>query len=245
MRRSTRAVTIVLLLGGVTFAYAARTCLAVRAARLGWELPVRVMAHFGLNVNSACGPGKGHLLESATAAGDAQLVRFLLLKGADIDARNSGGYSALMVAAALDEREIAKALIAAGADLNVRTSANESILQSPVHNGHLVMVKLLVSSGGAIGKDSGPLLIEAIRQNRTAVLRVLLDAGADANARGSRGSTPLMWAARFGDGNMLKLLLQHRADLHARDADGRTARDWAMMDDRRGNVSILSTHGMR
>ena len=58
-------------------------------------------------------------------------------------------------------------------------------------------------------------------------LKVLLDAGADVNARYADGRTALMRAADEGTPEDLKVLLDAGADASMEDSDGKTAWDLA------------------
>jgi ankyrin repeat protein len=55
------------------------------------------------------------------------------------------------------------------------------------------------------------------------VVRILLDAGADARAKDSDGKTALMLAARHGNLSTVQTLIDAGADLNATDDDGWTA----------------------
>jgi ankyrin repeat protein len=56
------------------------------------------------------------------------------------------------------------------------------------------------------------------------VLLALLDSGADVNARNDAGYTPLLCAARNGEGEAVRLLLERGADVNAQaEGDGATA----------------------
>jgi ankyrin repeat protein len=65
-----------------------------------------------------------------------------------------------------------------------------------------------------------PLMYAARYGDRTSA-RVLLDAGADPNARNDAGVTALMWAV--DDPDLTRMLLDHKADPNVRLADGRAA----------------------
>ena len=81
-----------------------------------------------------------------------------------------------------------------------------------------------------------PALSYAAGQAAAPALVALLDHGADPNARGSRGLTPLMMAAAVDDTvEATELLLARGADVALRDEAGRTALDWALM---RGETPI-------
>jgi len=58
-------------------------------------------------------------------------------------------------------------------------------------------------------------------------VKMLLEAGADPNARQERGFVPLHDAAMNGNTALVELLLKHGARADAKTDDGKTARDMA------------------
>ncbi len=59
--------------------------------------------------------------------------------------------------------------------------------------------------------------MEASRTGNVGAMKVLIDHGADVNAKETlRGTTPLMWAADEGHAPAIKLLIDHGADIKAR-----------------------------
>ncbi len=98
--------------------------------------------------------------------------------------------------------------------------------------GHLEMVDLLLDRGAPVDGVCGcptsetPLWGAAVSAKHACVRR-LLERGADPNAAGAAGVTPLHAAAMRGDGELLEILLAHGADRTRRDLQGRTAADWA------------------
>ena len=71
----------------------------------------------------------------------------LLMAGADRDARDEHGQTALMFAAAAGHRHIVECLIRHGADLNHTAKYGLSALMLAVVNGHAEVVRLLVRGG--------------------------------------------------------------------------------------------------
>jgi ankyrin repeat protein len=67
---------------------------------------------------------------------------------------------------------------------------------------------------------------QAIRNDNARELKALLDSQ-DVNAKDSRGATPLMYAAAFGNARQMKLLLEAGADVNARNTFNATALIWA------------------
>jgi ankyrin repeat protein len=79
--------------------------------------------------------------------GDVEGVRALLRAGADVDARDRHGQTALMLAAHDGHREVVEMLIAAGADLNVTAKYNLSALMLAIVAGHVPIARLLANAG--------------------------------------------------------------------------------------------------
>src|SRR5437764_13951174 len=67
---------------------------------------------------------------------------------------------------------------------------------------------------------------QAIRNDNAGDLRALVESQ-DVNAKDSRGATPLMYAAAFGNTRQMKLLLESGADVNARNVLPATALIWA------------------
>lgn len=61
---------------------------------------------------------------------------------------------------------------------------------------------------------------QCLTERFAGTVKVLLDAGAEVDARDQRGTTPLMLAALFGNLEMVELLLDNGAELEARDKEG-------------------------
>ncbi len=68
-------------------------------------------------------------------------------------------------------------------------------------------------------------LVVAIYYQHGEIAILLLDAGADPNARDHLGMTPLMWATALSDVSVVEALLAHGADAAAVDENGHTALD--------------------
>lgn len=83
----------------------------------------------------------------AVTQGDVQAVRRLISAGADVDARDRHGQSALMLAAHRGDLEVAAALVERGADLDVTAKYQLSALMLAVVAGHVDVVRLLARAG--------------------------------------------------------------------------------------------------
>jgi ankyrin repeat protein len=100
-----------------------------------------------------------------------------------------------------------------------------------VREGDLARARAAISSGADVNvHDSRPLLgagntplHDAANGGQSHLVRMLLDAGADVNARCAAGWTPLMRACNAGELAVVKTLLDEGADPHLRNAEGYTA----------------------
>jgi ankyrin repeat protein len=85
--------------------------------------------------------------EAAIRSGRIEDVRNLLGGGADVDARDRYGQTALMLAAHAGHREIVEALIARRADLNVTAKYGLNALMLALVGGHSEVARILAEAG--------------------------------------------------------------------------------------------------
>jgi len=144
----------------------------------------------------------------ATDRGNASAVKALLGYGADVNARDEYGRTALSLACRRDRLGVVRTLISSGADVNAADTRAEAPCNSgmtPLHwaagRGHTGVVELLLASGAGVDArdDEGltPLhsALDLCPANVEQVLQFLLAAGADINAATNLGFTPLRIAA--------------------------------------------------
>lgn len=167
---------------------------------------------------SASGREPLPLVEAAKRADHAAL-KALIDAGADVDAAEADGATALHWASYRDDLEGAEWLIRAGADVDAANDLGATPLWAASQNGSLPMVARLLEAGAApnaaLLSGETPLMVAA-RSGSTEVVERLLAGGADLTARGARGQTALMWAVAQQHPDVVALLLEQGADVHAR-----------------------------
>ena len=155
----------------------------------------------------------------ASARGDVEAVRRLLREGADVNAPQGDGMTALHWAAERDDVQLADVLLYAGARVDAGTRIGH---YTPLHlaarGAGAKVVELLLDAGGdpnASTTNSGatPLHLAAATGDPE-VVGVLTGAGADVNGReGAWGQTPLIFAAANNRVAAIEVLLGAGADL--------------------------------
>jgi ankyrin repeat protein len=121
----------------------------------------------------------------AARHGNLEAVKYLVERGADVNAKDNDGKTPLMWAAEYDGEKglnVVEYLIRHGADIS-RERVRNSLLQLAAEYGHLNTVKYLVGHG------------------------------ANVNAKDKNGKTPLIRAAYRGRLDVVKYLVEHGADV--------------------------------
>jgi uncharacterized protein len=154
----------------------------------------------------------------AAMRGDVETVRALLRDGADVNAAQGDGMSALHWAAERGDAELVDILVYAGAEIQSVTRIG---LYTPLHiasrNGSAEAVAHLIAAGADVHAVTAPsgstaLHLAAVSGNR-AVVQALLDAGVDPNSVEAQWSqTPLIFAAAWNRVDAINALLDGGAD---------------------------------
>lgn len=139
------------------------------------------------------------------------------------------GWTCLHYAAARGDTRVVEKMIENGADINSRTTRGETPLLLAAKHGALDTVGYLIRHGAGLkardGLNGFTALHWAAKRYHPAVVRRLLDAGAQVDARNQRGQTPLWQAARqrwHGNSEVAHILVGADADIAAAANQGNT-----------------------
>jgi ankyrin repeat protein len=186
---------------------------------------ILIAASFCCSLASAQVATQPTLLD-AIRAGDRMTALELLKAGADANAEQGDGTTALHWAVYRVDAELVGALLARGARANVRNHFGAAPLAEAVKVGNLELVRLLIKAGAdieAANDDGQTALMIAARIGALDVAKELVARGAKVDARESwRGQTALMWAAASAQPEVVELLIKRGADVQAR----ATVNDW-------------------
>jgi len=192
----------------------------------GLTVPVlRLAAAMGLKQKL----GEETSLQIAAFYGHLEVVRQLLEKGENIEARRSdNGSTPLLTAARCGHTEVVRLLLEKGAKIDAANNINGGTpLDSAACNGHTDVVKLLLEKGAnfkATRSNTGETPLNcAAYHGHTDVVRLLLEKGADIEAtRIDNGLTALYSASWRGHVSVVSLLLEKGANIEATRMDGST-----------------------
>lgn len=200
-------------------------------------------------LTAAGGPPEAPVADAAMR-GDLERVRSLLRDGADVNASQGDGMTALHWAAELDHADLANLLIFGGAHLEstTRLGAFTPLLVAS-RAGSAQVIGALLDAGASIEArtTTGETALHfAAASGSVAATGLLLERGADVNAvEATKGQTPLMFAAAMNRVDVVRVLLERGADLRAAtaivDYPAVAARDEVLAEQRTRRLSML--HG--
>jgi ankyrin repeat protein len=182
-------------------------------------------------------------LHIAALAGDLAKLRALIEEGADVNAKNMWGETALHYAAERGHKEVVELLIAKGADIS---AGRIEALQYAIDNGHTEVAILLINKGANVNpktQSGWTPLHSAVEGDYKQVAEILLAKGAYVNSKDKKGFTPFRYALWYSKADIARLLVEKGADVHEKDQFGYTPLHWAVMMGYRELTELLLAKG--
>ena len=195
------------------------------AASRGLPEVAAALIEAGADVEATDAAGRTPLHRAAAEfkEGDEDGVAELLIEaGANVEATDDNGLTPLHVAVSYSRLARAEALLDAGADANA-SAVGATPLHIAARRGCLGCAELLLRYGATVDPPrrpglGSPLLV-AVENSWSHIATVLVENGADANARDENGETAAGIAKRKGMKGVLVRLLEADESLRARDVD--------------------------
>jgi ankyrin repeat protein len=185
------------------------------------------------------------LVAAARYPQSSLVVRLLLDRGADPQAKRRLGSRALEAAADAGDPGTVKMLLAAGVK-------PDNVIRSAMM-GHREIVEAALNSGADLkvdGGHAGHALNFALYGQQPEIARLLIERGADLNLRSPRGehqTPPILWAAynESGDASVARLMIEKGVDVNMLSALGESALDWARARNNKALEKLLLEAGAR
>jgi len=179
---------------------------------------------------------------SQVEAGNLPQVREWLDAGMSPDYVADRIGTGLMIAAWTGNVPMMELLVSRGADVNRRNELGETALMHAAWRGQVAAMQWLIGKGALV--DSPPMHWSALHYAAFAghaeAAALLLDYGADINARSTNGSSVLMMAVYEGHEALAKQLLERGADPRLKNDRGDGALEWAFKFKRLGIARLVA-----
>jgi uncharacterized protein len=201
---------VVPLLSAASFAAASGDLRLVEAVEKGDKAAVRSLLKQHIDVNTPQADG-ATALAWAAHKDDPETAELLIRAGANVNAANSYGVTPLALACANGNFVMVEKLLKAGADPNAAQPTGTTVLMTAARTGNVDVVKSLLAHQADVNaketRREQTALMWAVAEKHPEVVRLLIEAGADAHARSTGGFTPLLFAAQQGDLDSARLLM--------------------------------------
>jgi uncharacterized protein len=154
------------------------------------------------------------ILEKAVYDGDLSAAEGALRSGADVNSRDSRGFSPLMIAAGRGQREMVELLLNAGADPHmIETHMGATALHKAAQCGCLHVIELLLDHGAFVDQQSATLgntpLIDAVLHRQENAVLLMLARGARTTIRNHWQQSALELAREDGSKNIVEAIEAH------------------------------------
>lgn len=208
---------------------------------------VKKLISYGVDPNIPNNLGETPLMAASSFFGSifssSETIEVLINAGAQIDAVDNQGRSALFKAIKSNRIPLAVKLIEKGANVNLANSKGQYPFMLAMEKENPELIKALIKAGADLNftNEEGrtPLMMLAL-VGKNELVEAFIEAGADINKQDSLGQTALMLAIdKYPYPETVKILVKAGADASIQDLNGETAISIADRDGRTEIVELL------
>jgi ankyrin repeat protein len=156
-------------------------------------------------------------LHYACISRNADVVRFLIAKGADVTAVNDSLYTPLHYAASYDNTEAVELLLKHGADIEAKSREGGTPLHAAAASGAVNTIKVLTDKGADVRvrdkRSRTPLLLAARESGSVETAKILIARGSDIDAFDRGNDCALELSAWRGFKDFVNMLLDKGAKI--------------------------------
>jgi ankyrin repeat protein len=163
----------------------------------------------------------------AANEGRTGVVIDLMQRGMDANTTDRDGTSLLGIAARAGNLELAKLLLQNRASPHRKNRYGDTPLLLATSQGHTAIMQVLLDAGAELNPVGWTPLHYACVANKIDLATWLLDKGAKPDLLAPNGLSSLMLAVRSGNNELVGLLIKRGANPLVKDYEGKTAKDHA------------------
>nr|WP_246198629.1 ankyrin repeat domain-containing protein [Wolbachia endosymbiont of Ctenocephalides felis wCfeJ] len=196
----------------------------------------RFLIEKGSDINAADTSTAGKKPTHVAAENNSEsVIEFLLEKGVSVDEADKNGWTPLHYAARFGQPEVAKFLIEKGADINAKDKNGGTPSNIAIDQKYDDVVEYLQQTQLGLDKQ----LLAAVQGGDFRKVKDLVNQGANVNAKGEDGETPLHFAVQEGNLDMVQFFLDKGADIEVKDRYEWTPLHFAASSDKFDVVKFL------
>ncbi|KAK2763320.1 phosphate system positive regulatory protein pho81 [Arachnomyces sp. PD_36] len=202
---------------------------------------------YGVDVETpTAGNGETPLMRvSSSVVNPVSCANMLFSHGAEVNAGDYGGRTALHYAAERGSDTVVDLLLARGADIQANNAQAQPLFDA-VKGGNMKIVRTLLEAGSAINTRNSwgeTPLHRAAFEGSIEIIKYLIDAGVETNAKSKTDATALHRAAEGGHKEIIQLLSGIGLEINARNTYGWTPLIFAARSGSISAVRMLLDHG--
>ena len=206
-------------------------------------MPTRRQKKQSRSLKRFIGGTKEEELLDAIRSHRVKVATDLIENGADVNAADLTGFTALMSSSYLGLLDVISLLIKKGANVNAHDNNGNTALIMAVNTARISIAKLLIDNGADVNattNDGTTILIRASERDNIDIIRLLIENGANVNTADQNGKTPLMSASLHRKLGAVELLIENGANVNAADQNGKTA--LILTSSRAGQVIVFNDY---